>query len=93
MPGVDFQTVRSMVSMAQVLELIGFVFHEGSGDQLRGPWPVPRTWFKLIEKPFILGECGAKRISVLQVRLLGQSTRPLGGRGENRPAHRRHRLM
>ena len=40
MPGVDFQTVRSMVSMAQVLELIGFVPHECSGDQFRGPCPV-----------------------------------------------------
>ena len=26
--------------MAQVLELIGFVAHESSGDQLRGPCPI-----------------------------------------------------
>ena len=40
MPGIDFHAVRSMISMAQVLELIRFVAHECSGDQLRGPCPV-----------------------------------------------------
>ena len=40
MPGVDFQAVRSMVSMAQVLERIGFVPTECSGGQVRGPRPV-----------------------------------------------------
>ncbi len=40
MPGVDFRAVRSMVSMAPVLELIGFVPNERSGDQFRGPCPV-----------------------------------------------------
>jgi len=34
MPGIDFQAVRSLVSMAQVLERIGFVPAEHSGDQL-----------------------------------------------------------
>ena len=40
LPGIDFQTVRFMVPMARVLELIGFVPHESSGDQLRGPCPI-----------------------------------------------------
>ena len=40
MPGVDFQAVRSLVSMAQVLERIGFVPVECSGGQVRGPCPV-----------------------------------------------------
>lgn len=40
MPGVDFQAVRSMVSMAQVVELLGFVPQDCSGDQQRGPCPV-----------------------------------------------------
>ena len=40
MPGVDFQAVRSLVSIAQVLERIGFVPAECSGDQVRGPCPV-----------------------------------------------------
>lgn len=40
LPGVDFQAVRSMVSMAQVLELIGFVAQKSSGGQLRGPCPL-----------------------------------------------------
>ena len=40
MPGVRFHEVRSLVSMAQVLELLGFVANEASGDELRGPCPV-----------------------------------------------------
>jgi hypothetical protein len=40
MPGVNFQAVRSMVPMTQVLALIGFVPRETSGEQLRGPCPV-----------------------------------------------------
>ena len=43
MPGVDFQAVRSMVPIAQVLALIGFVPRESSGEQLRGPCPVHRS--------------------------------------------------
>ncbi len=31
---------RFMVPMGRVLELIGFVPHESSGDQLRGPGPI-----------------------------------------------------
>lgn len=40
MPGVDFQAVRSMVSIADVLELVGFVPRISSGDQMRGPCPI-----------------------------------------------------
>lgn len=40
MPGVRFQEVRSLVSMAQVLELLGFVALEASGDEVRGACPV-----------------------------------------------------
>ena len=40
MPGGDFQAVRCLVSIAQVLERIGFVPAECSGDQVRGPCPV-----------------------------------------------------
>jgi DNA primase len=40
MPGVHFQEVRARVTMAQVLELLGFVAQERSGDQARGPCPV-----------------------------------------------------
>ena len=36
MPGVRFQEVRSLVSMAQVLDLLGFVAHEASRDEVRG---------------------------------------------------------
>lgn len=40
MPGVDFQAVRSMVSMQQVLELLGFVPTAARGPQWYGDCPV-----------------------------------------------------
>ena len=40
MPGVDFQAVRSMISIADVLELVQFVPSKSSGSQLRGPCPI-----------------------------------------------------
>jgi DNA primase len=42
MPGIRFQEVRSLVSMAQVLELLGFVPQAASGAEVRGPCPVHR---------------------------------------------------
>lgn len=43
MPGVDFHAVRSMISMEQVLTLIGFVPQQTRGEQRRGPCPVHRS--------------------------------------------------
>ena len=40
MPGIDFREVRSLVSMAEVLELLGFHGRAASGKQLRGPCPL-----------------------------------------------------
>jgi DNA primase len=40
MPGIRFAEVRSTVTMAEVLGLVGFVPRESSGDQVRGPCPV-----------------------------------------------------
>ena len=40
MPGVDFREVRERCSMAEVLELIGFVALSRSGPRLRGRCPV-----------------------------------------------------
>jgi DNA primase len=40
MPGIDFAAVRSMVSIGQVLELMGFAASMQSGDQVRGPCPL-----------------------------------------------------
>jgi hypothetical protein len=42
-PGVDFRAVRDMISMAEVLDLIGFVSRAISGNELRGPCPVHRS--------------------------------------------------
>jgi CHC2 zinc finger len=40
MPGIDFAQARAMISLADVLDLLGFVPCESSGDQVRGPCPV-----------------------------------------------------
>jgi DNA primase len=37
---VDFKALRSQVSMAQVLELLGFEAAESRGEQLRGKCPL-----------------------------------------------------
>ena len=42
-PGVDFRAVREMISMSDVLELIGHTPSALSGDVLRGPCPVHRS--------------------------------------------------
>jgi len=42
-PGVDFKTVRALVSMGQVLQLLEFVAVERVADQVRGPCPVHRS--------------------------------------------------
>ena len=40
MSGVDYQAVRAQASLAEVLELLGFVTSETSGDQFRGACPL-----------------------------------------------------
>jgi DNA primase len=40
MPGIDFRELRKLVSMAEVLTLLGFESHERSGMQLRGACPL-----------------------------------------------------
>src|SRR5262245_14696717 len=39
-PSLDYQAVRAAISLAQVLELVGFVVWKRRGDQLRGPCPI-----------------------------------------------------
>jgi len=43
MPGIHFAQVRAAISLVEVLNLIGFVPREASGDQVRGPCPVHRS--------------------------------------------------
>jgi len=40
MPGIDYQQVRSVIRLADVLELVRFEAVETSGDQVRGPCPI-----------------------------------------------------
>ena len=40
MPGIHFAEVRDRISLADVLDLLGFIPCESSGDQVRGPCPV-----------------------------------------------------
>ncbi len=41
MPGIDYRELRRRVSMARVLNLIGFRATWRRGPQLRGPCPIP----------------------------------------------------
>jgi DNA primase len=41
MPGIDYRRLRQQVSMAQVLDLLGFQATRRQGDQLRGACPIP----------------------------------------------------
>jgi DNA primase len=43
MPGIDFGAARAQVSLAEVLELLGFEPRSRAGDQVRGPCPVHRS--------------------------------------------------
>ena len=43
MPGVDFRAVREMISMSDVLELIGYTPSAISDNVLRGPCPIHRS--------------------------------------------------
>jgi hypothetical protein len=40
MPGLDFNRLRSDISMREVLDLLQFVAVNGRGDQLYGPCPL-----------------------------------------------------
>jgi DNA primase len=43
MPGVDFESVRSQIPIAQVLELVAFEVKSRTGDQVRGACPLHRS--------------------------------------------------
>ena len=43
MPGIHFAQVRAHISLADVLDLLGFVPQKQSGTALRGPCPVHRS--------------------------------------------------
>jgi DNA primase len=43
MPGIDFRKVRALVSMRDVLELLGFVPRSTAGVQRRGVCPLHRS--------------------------------------------------
>ena len=43
MPGIRYAEVRAGVTIAEVLDLLGFVAGATSRDQVRGPCPVHRS--------------------------------------------------
>src|SRR4051794_1524735 len=43
MPGIRYAEVRAVVTISDVLGLLGFVVCDASGDQVRGPCPVHRS--------------------------------------------------
>ena len=40
MAGIDFRAVRALVSMAEILQLLGYEERAAHGKQLRGPCPL-----------------------------------------------------
>jgi DNA primase len=68
MPGIDYAAIRSQISMADVLRLIGFRPLESQGDELRGPCPIhgstsphSRSFAANVNKnTFRCFKCGAK---------------------------------
>jgi len=40
MPGIDFRQLRGDITMAEVLDLLGFVVREQRGDEVRGQCPL-----------------------------------------------------
>jgi len=51
MPGIDYRAVRQRISMAKVLELIGFQATRWRGSQLRGPCPIPDCPCPSVSRP------------------------------------------
>lgn len=43
MPGIRYAEIRALISLADVLELVGFPLPEAAGVQIRGPCPVHRS--------------------------------------------------
>lgn len=43
MPGIDYTLLRQQLSLAQVLDLLGFTATTRRGPQVRGPCPVHRS--------------------------------------------------
>ena len=52
MPGIDYQRLRTDVSMGDVLELLGFAATNGSRDQRYGPCPLNPTTTKTRDRRF-----------------------------------------
>jgi len=52
MPGIDFQQLQAEISVAEVLELLGFIATNGSGDQRYGPCPLNSTTAKQRDRRF-----------------------------------------
>jgi len=70
MPGLDFQRLRSEIPMTEVLELLGFVATNGSGDQLYGP-----CWISA-------DDCTANHLGFSVGELRSMAIRKKGTRGE-----------
>ena len=71
MPGIDFRQLRANVSMAEVLELLGFVVLERKGDQVRGECPL-----NVSDKPITICDyVGTRPLKVEWIRPDGNSSR------------------
>lgn len=71
MPGIDYRQLRADITMAEVLELLGFVVVERRGHQVRGQCPFHEPCTR--QTPLFLGEPASSPVSVLQMPGGGQS--------------------
>jgi hypothetical protein len=54
MPGIHFAEARARIALADVLDLLGFVPRESSGEQVRGPCPsITRARHRAVASPRI----------------------------------------
>ena len=84
MPGVDFERIRAVVTMEQVLNLLGFEPTSRSGSQWYGSCPLPDCGAGRRRRQF-LGERGERS---LLLPSLPESWQPAGALGGGYPAER-----
>ena len=72
-PGIHFAEVRARITLADVLDLLGFVPCESSGDQVRSPCLIHHH--DLTIEPELFRESEATYLQMLQMRIVWESTR------------------
>ena len=78
MPGVDFRAVRDMITMFDVLALIGCELPVGTADVF--PWTMSSPSIEVNQEPLFCSEPETKDVSLFCLRLGWQSSRSVCSR-------------